>query len=279
MSELSEFVKEFDGFPSLSDTVSQIIELYNKGDVDINVLEKALQNDPNLSIQVLRLANSPFFGISGKVKSIKDACMIMGLANVFNLVTAADVINSLNDSGFNLINSTGFWEHSISTGVAMTVILKKIKHDDPNAFLAGLLHDIGKLALDSYRPELYEKVILEQKKNKCSFLEAEKNICKFTHSELGGEIARQWNLNSNLVETISHHHDSGSSVSNVPVAALQLSDFLVKGLGISELYNNSISEFHSRCVAQLGLKLNDLYVLMDEIERSSKNNCLLDYVK
>jgi len=279
MSEISSFIREFDDLPSLSVVVTNIIELYNQGNVDINALEKALQKDPNLSIQVLRLANSPFFGISGEVKSIKDACMIMGLNNVFNLVTAADVINSINRDDFHLINSNGFWEHSIATGIATNIILKKVNQEDSNAFLIGLLHDIGKLALDSYRPELFEQVVLYQEANKCSFIEAEKKVTKFTHSELGAEIANHWNLNKALADTILYHHDAAHITKTPSLSALHMADFLVKGLDIGSLYNNSISDFSLRSISNLGLKLNDLYPLMTEIEKSTKDNNLLELVQ
>ena len=278
MTEIINIIDEFDGFPSLSSTVNKIIELFNKGNVDINILEKALQKDPNLSLQVLRLANSPFFGISGEVKSIKDACMIMGLTNVFNLVTAADVINSLNSSDLHLISSSGFWEHSIATGIATTIVLKSAGLEDSNAFLVGLLHDIGKLALDSYKPKLYEKIIIYQEKNECPFINAEKEVANFTHADLGAAIARRWNLSETLADSILNHHDSHQITKNTTLSALHVADFLIKGLDIGDLYNNAICEFHSRSVKKLGIQMSDLAELMVDIEKSVKGNSLLEFV-
>jgi len=271
-------VEQFDGFPSLSITVSKIVDLFNRGAVDISILEKELLKDPNLTIQVLKIANSPFFGISGEVTSIKDACMIIGLSNVFNLVTAADVINLFSASNSHLLDSVGFWEHSISTGIAISLILKKIKHEDSNAFIVGLLHDIGKLALDYYQPDIYEKILNYQEKNICTYVIAEKSISNYTHSELGAEIIKHWNLNDSLAKTIYYHHDGDSITKSRMLSALHVADLLVKGLDIGEIDENQVSEFYSRSLGNLGLKFNDMYELMNTIEKATKDNSLLELI-
>ena len=278
MNSQAEIIKKFDGMPSLSTTVNQIIELFNKGGVDINILEKALLKDPNLSMQVLKIANSPFFGISGEVTSIKDACMIMGLTNVFSLVTAADVINSFSNETPHIISSVGFWEHSISTGIATTLILKKSGYDDADGFLVGLLHDIGKLALDYYQPELYENILSYQISNNCSYMNAEVAVANFTHAQLGAEIITSWKLNSKLAETILYHHDADNIIKSPALSALHIANFLIKGLDIGKIDNNQISEFYTRSMTKLDFKFKDMYEIMDSIEISTKNNSLLELV-
>ena len=278
MNSHTDIVKKFDGFPSLSTTVNQIIELFNQGGVDINVLEKALLKDPNLSMQVLKIANSPFFGISGEVTSIKDACMIMGLANVFSLVTAADVINSFSSDSSHIINTVGFWEHSISTGIATTLILKKSGFDDENVFLVGLLHDIGKLALDYYKPDVYEDILNYQMTNNCSYLIAEMAVANFTHAQLGAEILTSWKLNNTLAETVLYHHDGENIIKSPVLSALHIANFLIKGLDIGKIDDNLISEFYTRSMAKLDFKFKDMYEIMDSIEISTKNNSLLELV-
>ena len=279
MNDLTNIVEKFDGFPSLSKVVNRIIELFNKGDVDINILEESLREDPNLTIQVLRIANSPFFGISGEITSIKEACMILGLPNVFNLVTAADVINALGDSHCNAIDISKFWEHSITVGIATTIVAKKVGLQDSSTFICGLLHDIGKLALDAYQPKLYKKILDYQTNNACTNIEAELQVAGFTHAQLGAAIGQYWKLSPAITQPILHHHEKSQIDDNQLIAALHVSNLLVKGIKQDIHEQNLIYEFHSRSLNTLGFKLGDLYKNMIEIDEMSRNNSLMDLVK
>ena len=172
---------------------------------DINTV---LSADPGLVAKILKLVNSSYYGFSRRITTITNAVVILGFSQVRNLAISAFVFDAFADSGKDSrFDVNGFWKHSIGTAFISSGITRKLAPKiAENAFICGLLHDLGKfimaqnasnhmsLVLDT----VYEKDIL--------FCQAEAEQLDYNHAILGAAAMEKWNLPEVLVEAVRHHH-------------------------------------------------------------------------
>lgn len=177
--------------------------------VSIDKIGHLIETDQAISSKILMLVNSAFFGFRSRVSSIPHALMILG----FNTVRSAAISVSLIDAirigthkdGFDVID---FWRHSIAVAVAARYLGRQLRMKDPDdAFTAGLLHDVGKLVMLQFLPELFDVAWAEFRRGKITFIEAEQKKLPLNHAMVGAHLARMWQFPADLVEAIAHHHE------------------------------------------------------------------------
>ncbi len=200
-TNISEVLDRIQKLPSLPSIVMEILESINNDDADISLLSMKIANDQAIVARILRVANSPFYGLSGKIDSISRAISILGFNSLRGLVLAASVINLLPNQEKSL-DWTTFWRHSIAAAVCAKVLAKHAGLNPETAFTAGLLHDIGKLVIGVYFPWLFQ---LDDTGTMAS-LEREREALGFDHATLGGEVAKRWNFPVTIQQAISLHH-------------------------------------------------------------------------
>ncbi|WAR46362.1 HDOD domain-containing protein [Methylomonas rapida] len=200
-ANISEVLDRIQKLPSLPGIVMEILESINNDDADIAQLSMKIANDQAIVARILRVANSPFYGLSGKIDSISRAISILGFNSLRGLVMAASIINVLPHQEKSL-DWTTFWRHSIATAVCAKVLAKHAGLNPETAFTAGLLHDIGKLAIGVYFPRLF------QLDDTCTMasLQREQAALGFDHATLGGEVAKRWHFPVAIQQAIGLHH-------------------------------------------------------------------------
>ncbi len=200
-----------DSMPSLSITVAKILEVTRDPRVTAKDLNKVISLDPVLVGRVLKLVNSAYYGLSNKVTSLVNAIIMLGINTIKNLALSTAVLGNMREnSSFKSLNIDGFWRHSIGVGVASRLIAKKIGipvNQIEEYFIAGLLHDIGKIPLNEVFEEHYLKAIRLADFKKMQLLDMEKEIIGITHTEVGKMIAGKWRLSPETLECILHHHN------------------------------------------------------------------------
>jgi putative nucleotidyltransferase with HDIG domain len=216
MRELSirNILNRVDELPEVPQTALRVIQLLNDPDTDVTSLADVISSDQALTAKVLRLCNSVYYGLSRKVTTISEAVMIIGFSSIKSLVMMITTQSTLNKGllGYKL-NAGDFWEHSIGTAEICRYLAVELKHDEPEeCFIAGLIHDIGKMVLNQYAlPEVYKATNLHQKES-IPIYEAEQKILNFDHAAIGGALAERWNFPPMLVESIRCHHSFETSV-------------------------------------------------------------------
>lgn len=262
--------------PSLPAVVTDIMALIDDVDVDVVALEKKIGQDQSLAARILHIANSPFYGFTGNIGAIKDAVVLLGLHAVRNLVLAASVMKQFPPRSGKQINRVAFWQHSIGTSIASRVIAEQYGLDKDIGFSAGLLHDIGKLALDSYFPVEYTQVLIYREQQECLLVEAENAILGFDHTEVGACIARHWNLPELITTAIEHHHTPGDQCPSPVVDLVHISDIICRGLGIGSGGDDLVPQLQPAAMERLGIEWSALKGLFYEIEqRNSDSNLFL----
>ena len=203
--------RHIDSMPSLSITVSKILEVTRDPQVTAKDLNKVISLDPVLVGRVLKLVNSAYYGLRNKVTSLVTAIIMLGINTIKNLALSTAVLGNVQkDSSFKALDVNGFWRHSIGVGVTSKLIAAKIGitlNRQEEFFIGGLLHDIGKIPINVLFEENYLKAIQQADFEKTQLIEMESKIIGITHSEVGKMIAEKWRLTGETYECILHHHD------------------------------------------------------------------------
>jgi putative nucleotidyltransferase with HDIG domain len=184
-----------------------------------------LAKDPPLSATMLRLANSVMYAGDHRVTDLRSAVLRLGFDAMLNLGRTAAIIRSFR--GATHLDALKLWQHSVAVGMAAKGICRLLKNRsmEESAFLTGLLHDIGKIALDRCFPEEYSPVVAAVQQGRVGY-EAEKEMLGLTHAEVGAMVAVNWNFADLLVEVIRDHHSPkpGTFLPNL----INLCDLLVR---------------------------------------------------
>src|SRR4030042_3905279 len=171
---LTRFIQNM---PPLPITVSKILEITKKPNVDAKELNNVISLDPVLTGRILKLVNSAYYSLPNQITSIIRAIVMLGINTVKNLALSTSIVNTINKKeNFNALDMDGFWRHSICVGVLAKTFANKqgitLKLQE-EYFVAGLLHDIGKIPLNSQMPEKYLSAMTVSRQNKIPLIEAE----------------------------------------------------------------------------------------------------------
>jgi putative nucleotidyltransferase with HDIG domain len=198
-------------------------------------LEKILSTDPALAGRVLKVANSAYYGMSGKVSSIQMAATVLGGDTLLQIITLISNSKMLGRSlvGYGL-NAGDLWRHSLSVATCAKLIEDAIyPNDGEDAFFAGLMHDSGKIILDAYileRRHIFKRYI---DLTHVSMTAAEKKILEFDHADIGYELCRRWNLPEMTTAAIKYHHTPAASGGNRLAYIINLADHMATVIAAS----------------------------------------------
>ena len=200
-----------DKMPSLPTTVGKVIQLANDINSSAKDILTVIQMDPVLTAKVLKLIHSAFYGMSKKI-TLKQAIVLLGINTIKNLALSSAIIGQMHKSKVKIktFDPHRYWEHCLATGIASRIICKKLQTDlqaVDEFFVAGLIHDIGKLVLALGIPMVYAKTLHYAKENSLNGVESEMKIIGIDHAESGSMLARKWSLSEVFIDSILYHHE------------------------------------------------------------------------
>jgi len=253
--------------PGLPQTTLRALQVINKPDFQISELTDIIRLDQALAARVLQWANSPFYGLRYKVSTLEHAIMVMGANAIQGVLLTIAVREKLTARvvGYGLKEGE-LWRHSVAVAGGARWLATQQKYSQPDqAFLAGLLHDIGKLVLDEllrYEPSWAEewRHLSEQG---ASFIELEQWLTGLDHAELGGKIAEQWNLPDLLIEAIAYHHTpEKATVQPCLTQFVHLADAAALMIGTGLGYDGLAYELDQSVLTDCNLEALDMEELM-----------------
>ncbi|SYZ73572.1 hypothetical protein TRIP_C30009 [Candidatus Zixiibacteriota bacterium] len=211
-NKLNQIIANIRNLPTPPIVFEQIQKVINDPDTSVSDVASILSEDPAMSVKVLKLTNSAFYGLSREVDSVKHAVMIIGLEAVKNLVLSASVLNMFKANDSNREYHERFWRHSLAAAFGARIIAKRFKggkvlNPDP-AFSSGLIHDIGKMVFSCFMSREHQ-MILEYGRNYpgVTEIEAEVAVLGFNHAQLGRQLAVSWKLPVRMADGIGYHHN------------------------------------------------------------------------
>ena len=217
--------------PSFPDSVLRINHeiLYNSDNKNFDEIARLIEQDPVVMARTLKLVNSAFYDKAGKVTSVHEALVMLGLDIIRGVILSTVALEFSNE----LSACEGLWEHSFGVAVASGILARKVgveRSEDVAA--AGLLHDIGKVVLVSQLQEDYEKVVAYASQNGVHIREAELRVLGVPHDEVGQWLMRRWRLPKRLAEPVTFHHRvNEASEFRRETAIVHVANAMVRGYG------------------------------------------------
>lgn len=219
---LDEVLKQVKDLPSLPHIILKVVKMAAQPEVSAREIGQVIAQDPSFSVRLLKLANSSYYGSPKAISTITDAVAMLGHQSIRNmaLIAATQDVLTREISGYDL-EAGDLWRHSLACAYASEMLAVHCRyHESEEAFVAGLLHDVGKVIIGVYVDGAIPRIQGYMAEHLCTFIEAERAILGFDHAEVGGRIASHWNLPSNLVQAISWHHQPVRNGKLFPLAGI-----------------------------------------------------------
>jgi putative nucleotidyltransferase with HDIG domain len=224
------------GLPTLPTIVSRMLELVDNPRTSAASLARLISSDQALTARVLKLANSAYYGFPREISTVNMAIVVLGFNTVKDMGLSLSVFDVFKDVENNKsFDISRFWEHSIGCGVASRMLARNYySRYAAESFVAGLLHDIGKIILNQYfHTEFIE--IMSRTVNGMSLDNAEIEVIGTSHARIGAWLAEKWNLPKIISETILYHHEPWNSRNEkVFISIINLADHLCHLSGIGQ---------------------------------------------
>jgi HD-like signal output (HDOD) protein len=271
-------LEKLNDIPTLPIVATKVSELINDPNSSSGDIADVLKKDQVLTAKVLKLINSPYYGIPGEVTDIKRALAYLGFNTLAQLVLSVSVISLFTDKKNSRFSMQDFWKHALGTAVVSEVIAKKVEYPKPEeCFTCGLLHDIGKIVLLKIAPDEFTKVVTLTEKEKISFAEAERRLEVPNHGYLGEYIADKWRLPMVIRMSIRYHHTDVANMETMlasikpAVQIVSLANQLVVQGNIGYSGDASGGLITPEMLAPLSLSEGDLAGIMDRATKDIDN--------
>jgi HD-like signal output (HDOD) protein len=269
-SKILRTVKEL---PPMPQTIFKAREILGDPKSNAQEVARILQTDQAIAAKVLKMANSAYYGLMGKVSSIQHAAVVLGYKTLAEIVTMAGGSAVLGNTleGYDLA-AGDLWRHSLGVAFGSKIIASRRHPALANdAFAAGLIHDVGKLVLDPYVKERKEAFQTFMAGGQRPFLLAEKEILGFDHGEIAFELCKAWNVPQALLSAIRYHHAPEKGNENDLTAMVHAADVIAMMSGIGVGMDGLLYEMDNKSMQVLGLQEADITALMMEMVESVGN--------
>ena len=216
---IKEIINNMTGIPSMPTVVSESLNLIENPNSSVRQLAEILSKDIAITTQILKLVNSAYYGFPSQITTINKAMALLGFNTIRNLILSVGLKPML------MTNSgKALWEHSIRCAIACQMLSKSLGVLDPDeAFVMGLLHDIGKSVMESADKDAI-KEISRLTTLGADVLQAEKMFFGFTHTEIGKELVIKWKLPAVVATAISYHHNPLASQNKLHSCLVYVAD-------------------------------------------------------
>lgn len=234
---VDQLVENVEKLHSLPTVYYRLDSAINDPHSSTSAIGEIISEDTGLSARLLKLANSAFFNFPSKVDTISMAVSIIGTRQIRDLALATSVVRLFDDIPDDIISMQDFWQHSIACGVCTRNLGYLQNASNAEAyFVAGLLHDIGSLAIYSQIPKAATKILEYINANHVSLTEVERKALKSDHAIIGSKLLKLWRLPPTLVEAVQYHHTpSKASVTTALIDSVHISDIVATAM----MYGNS----------------------------------------
>ncbi len=282
--ELFKRIELQDQLPTLPSVVTKVLNLLSNPKISASKIGEVISTDISLSTKTLKIVNSAFYGFPKRISTITQAVVILGFNTIKSAVFGVAVINAFDKyKRSSILNYNDFWAHSVAVGAGARILAKRVKYENiEEAFIGGIIHDIGKLILSQFSAKEYQKVMekVMEKDISFSFSDIESDIMGFDHSEIGYYLVDKWNFPQNLSSIIRYHHKPEKAPDDTDkklIAIVNVADTLVNILQIGDSGNYFINDIPRETWDLLKLEVNLIPQLFDDIKNEYNKSSLFLY--
>jgi len=261
-TEIRNLIRDTKSLPTLPGIIARLGSLADNDKVSSQEMARVISADQVLSAKVLRLVNSAFYGFPGRVSTVSNALILLGVNVVKSLAITGSIFEIMEK------NVVGLWEHSMGVAVAANTISKALKLPDAEeTATAALLHDIGKVIVKIKLKQDFSQLSALVDSKGYTMQEAEQDLLETDHAEIGGWLARSWLLPEKLIEPVAFHHQVEKSTAHqTKTAVVHLADVLIKASGFGFSGDRLVPRIQPVAWNKLGMTDAILETIIFEIE-------------
>lgn len=263
MIQVEKILRKIAQLPPFPVVIQRALQLVADPHSSAQDVVDVIQYDQSITVDVLKLCNSAYFGLRRKVHSLREALVLIGFNQLFGIVVGRQCSHLYGKphAGYDLQRGE-LWRHSVASALLSGIICKRLNRQaSPVLFTAALLHDIGKVILSEFVKDYFDDIAKLVEERSISFSDAEKEILGIDHAELGGKITTEWKFPEVIVSSVRFHHTPFStSAKDETVRLTHLCDVIAMltgiGGGSDGLYYHSSEEI-----------MNHYHLKEEDIER------------
>ena len=250
--DLIQAINNVDALPAMPVIVQKLLALQMGSEESEKKLLALIEQDPQISAKIIGLANSAMIAATRKVATVKDATMLLGIVRVYSVSIGIAIMSLMNKINPRWFSMQDLWLHSFGIAFAMNGIARfmsaQSRPKEDQILLAGMLHDIGLLALAYLDPQrsdkLHERLAAEPDR---PALAIEKEMLEITHDELGAELARHWDLPDEIIAVLRYHHtpdeaEAAAAESQTMARMVNVAEKLLTSFGLNEYVDPGVSD-------------------------------------
>lgn len=274
-------ISKVDKLPTIPLVSHQIGELVEDPRSDARAIANVLRSDQSLTAAVLRLANSSYYGIPGGLSDVQRAISFLGFNTLYQLVLSVSVFQVLGIQNTKALNVRELWKHSLGVASLAEHLARDLGLPAPEeCFTAGLLHDIGKVALLQVAPEHFHQAVATARKQGIRLSDAESAVGLPSHARIGSRLAERWRFPLPLRAAIEHHGKPPDRAmlphTVVPIVdVVSLANIMVRRFRFGDPGDEVIPELDRDLLDRLNLTETRVQALKDDLERAVERSKLL----
>ncbi len=274
--EQAEILKLVEKMPAFPQAVTKVLDLTSRAECSPKELVKVIEHDPIMTVKILKLVNSAFYGLPRPINSINHGVVYIGINTIKNLSLSIAAIGMLPQKNAIDFDMNEFLLHSLGVAAVAKKLALRLGVSDKEAadyFIAGLLHDFGKVVLAQFKAEEYRQALDIADVGNVSLFTAEQQVFGTDHAEIGGLLAETWKLPQNLIESIRNHHNPQADVADtLMIDCIYAADAVVNSISVGFSGNRLVEPFpetvEQRFRADLPTLVEQLGDLSSEIEQA-----------
>lgn len=267
VKQIRDKIEQIDSIPTIPVVVRKLLKTVDSPSISLGEIGEIITKDQALTARLLKMVNSPIYGFPGRISSVSQALILLGLNVVKGMLLSISVFEMMEKT------MVGLWEHSLCTAIAARAIaIKKGLKDPEEVMVSALLHDIGKVALKIKFPEEYEKALSISDREEKLIRESEETVFSISHAEVGGWLTEKWYFPRSLTEPIAYHHRPIlSKQAPERTALVHVADILVRARGVGFGGDNLVPPVNAKVWEELSLSKTDIKEIMAVIDDTASD--------
>lgn len=260
----------FKHLPGSPKAVRRVLDLLRRSDVTVADIARAVEADTDLTLRVLRTANSPFYGSRGGITTVRDACRVLGVHTLGNVAMAALAMSQFPATGEDAHWRRNLWRHGAAVGAVARALARNQNLSGDTAYTVGLLHDLGRIALQACFPAQYDLALKHRDNAGLLLHEAERAVFGLDHCAVGTELINLWQLPTAIGDALSQHHPGAEGSGNVLGDLLHIADILCKNFRLGDSGEPRAECIEPSVLTRRGIAAEQLDTWCAELESEAK---------
>jgi len=263
---ISEAIEELSISPPT--IYNQLKKAMSDPEVTFDQYAKIISGDTTLMARLLKIVNSPFYGLSAQVETISHAITIVGVEQLSELALVTGLSDKFEGIPSDLVNMNSFWVHSLSCGMGAQAIARKIKESNSERYyVCGMLHDIGKLLIFRKWPDMARDALAQHYSTGHSLLKSESELLGFNHQDVGRAILKAWKLPESLVEGVGFHHTPQKAQNNkLMTSIIHVADILSYEMRIGDSGEPNAPDLDPKALKLIGVDEETFLSIRGDLE-------------